>query len=243
MKGIVFTGQRNIELRDFPDPTPGPGEVVLEIKASGMCGSDLHYYRSEEGAAAMAKALGIRGAGPEVIAGHEPCGVVVARGAGVEERFAPIGARVMVHHYDGCGICPSCRQGWAQLCEDAFTIYGVTGDGAHAPYMKVPANTLVTLPTGLGKTAAALWAALRVAFATDRRGFFATARTTQQRMAEESLARLASLGVPLRAVSIENLRPKPLPRAALAAARPTPRGSLRGASLAPPRARGLGDAG
>tara|TARA_Y100001934_G_scaffold272789_1_gene361719 strand:+ start:1614 stop:2669 length:1056 start_codon:yes stop_codon:yes gene_type:complete len=149
VKGIVFTGQRNIELRDFPDPTPGPGEVVLEIKASGMCGSDLHYYRSEEGAAAMAKALGIRGAGPEVIAGHEPCGVVVARGAGVEERFAPIGARVMVHHYDGCGICPSCRQGWAQLCEDAFTIYGVTGDGAHAPYMKVPANTLVTLPDGL----------------------------------------------------------------------------------------------
>ena len=41
MKGIVFTGNRNVEFRDFPDPTPGPGEVVLEIKASGMCSSDL----------------------------------------------------------------------------------------------------------------------------------------------------------------------------------------------------------
>ncbi|MGH7417266.1 MAG: iditol 2-dehydrogenase, partial [Candidatus Rokuibacteriota bacterium] len=40
MRGIVFTGNRQLELRDFPDPTPGPGEVVLEIKASGMCGSD-----------------------------------------------------------------------------------------------------------------------------------------------------------------------------------------------------------
>ena len=111
MKGIVFTGNRNVELRDFPDPTPGPGEVVLEIKASDMCGSDLHYYRSEGGAAAMAAALGVGGDGKDVIAGHEPCGVVVARGPDVQERFAPIGARVMVHHYDGCGICPSCRQG------------------------------------------------------------------------------------------------------------------------------------
>ena len=45
MKGVVFTGDRNLELRDFPDLTPGPGEVVIEIQASGMCGSDLHVYR------------------------------------------------------------------------------------------------------------------------------------------------------------------------------------------------------
>ena len=46
MRGVVFTGNRQLELRDFPDPTPGPGEVVLEIKASGMCGSDLKFYRA-----------------------------------------------------------------------------------------------------------------------------------------------------------------------------------------------------
>src|SRR2546427_3994053 len=82
MKGIVFLGNRKLELREFPDPTPGPGEVVIAIKASGMCGSDLHPYRAVGNAAA---ALGLgTGAGP-VIAGHEPCGVVAARGSGVSE--------------------------------------------------------------------------------------------------------------------------------------------------------------
>lgn len=49
MKGIVFAGDSKIEYLDFPDPTPGPDEVVLEIKASGMCGSDLKFYRSPRG--------------------------------------------------------------------------------------------------------------------------------------------------------------------------------------------------
>lgn len=46
MKGVVFLGNRKLELREFPDPTPGPRDVILEIKASGMCGSDLHNYRA-----------------------------------------------------------------------------------------------------------------------------------------------------------------------------------------------------
>ena len=50
MKGAVFLGNRKVELRSFPDPTPGPGEVVLQMKASGMCGSDLKFYRSPPGA-------------------------------------------------------------------------------------------------------------------------------------------------------------------------------------------------
>ena len=50
MKGVVFPGNRKLEILDFPDPTPGPGEVVLEIKASGMCGSDLKFYRAVGGA-------------------------------------------------------------------------------------------------------------------------------------------------------------------------------------------------
>ena len=45
MRGVVFLGERKLELKEFPDPTPGPGEVVIETKASGMCGSDLHFYR------------------------------------------------------------------------------------------------------------------------------------------------------------------------------------------------------
>ncbi|MBL26174.1 MAG: iditol 2-dehydrogenase [Rhodospirillaceae bacterium] len=149
MKGIVFVGNRQVELQDFDDPTPGPGEVVLEMKASGMCGSDLHVYRSPGGGPAAAAALGLGGEGTSVIGGHEPCGVVAARGPEVSEAQAPIGARVMVHHYKGCGGCPSCRQGWSQLCADGFTVYGITGHGGHAPYMKVPASTLVSLPEEL----------------------------------------------------------------------------------------------
>ena len=45
MRGVTFPGERSVETMNFPDPTPGPGEVVLEMKASGMCGSDLHQYR------------------------------------------------------------------------------------------------------------------------------------------------------------------------------------------------------
>ena len=45
MRGITFLGDRELEIRDFPDPKPGPGEVILQMKASGMCGSDLHAYR------------------------------------------------------------------------------------------------------------------------------------------------------------------------------------------------------
>src|SRR5712664_205846 len=146
MKGVVFLGNRKLELREFPDPTPGPGEVVLAIKASGMCGSDLHPYRAAGNAAA---ALGLGGSGGPVIAGHEPCGVVAERGSGVAEADAPTGQRVMVHHYKGCGRCKHCRVGWAQLCRQGIVVYGMTGHGGHAPFMTVPAYTLVSLPDSL----------------------------------------------------------------------------------------------
>ena len=143
MRGVVFTGNRQLELREFPDPTPGPGEVVLEIKASGMCGSDLKFYRAAGNEAAS---LGLGGSGKRVIAGHEPCGVIAAVGPGVSEAEARVGQRVMNHHYAGCGRCKHCRVGWSQLCASGITVFGVTGDGAHARYMKVPARTNVPLP-------------------------------------------------------------------------------------------------
>jgi threonine dehydrogenase-like Zn-dependent dehydrogenase len=147
MRGVVFLGSRKVELRNFPDPTPGPGEVVIEMKASGMCGSDLKFYRSPPGEAQ--KALGLGGNAEPFIAGHEPCGVVVARGPGVSEREAPIGQRVMDHHYSGCGACQHCRVGWSQLCRAGITVYGVTAHGGHAQFLKVPARTLVALPEEL----------------------------------------------------------------------------------------------
>ena len=67
MKGVVFLGDRKLQTIDFPDPTPDPDEVVLEIKASGMCGSDLHFYRAADGT----QSLGLGGDGSPIIAGHE----------------------------------------------------------------------------------------------------------------------------------------------------------------------------
>src|SRR5579862_5876240 len=80
MQGVVFHGERELEIMNFPDPRPGPGEVVVEMKASGMCGSDLHTYRRPKGGALIA---GLGAARGPTIVGHEPCGVVAAIGAGV----------------------------------------------------------------------------------------------------------------------------------------------------------------
>jgi threonine dehydrogenase-like Zn-dependent dehydrogenase len=147
MRGAVFLGNRKIEIRDFPDPAPGTGEVVIRMKASGMCGSDLKFYRPAPGEAQ--KALGLGSNTEPFIGGHEPCGVIAARGPGVSEREAPIGQRVMNHHYAGCGVCGHCRVGWSQLCRAGFTVYGVTGNGGHAEYLKAPARTMVPLPDEL----------------------------------------------------------------------------------------------
>jgi threonine dehydrogenase-like Zn-dependent dehydrogenase len=147
MRGALFVGDRKIEIRQFPDPLPGPGEVVLEIKASGMCGSDLKFYRPAPGEAQ--RALGLGDISEPIIGGHEPCGVVAAVGPGVSEAEARVGDRVMDHHYCGCGVCSHCRVGWSQLCREGFVVYGVTANGAHADYMKVPARTLVPLPDEL----------------------------------------------------------------------------------------------
>ncbi|HTX03418.1 MAG TPA: zinc-binding dehydrogenase [Candidatus Acidoferrales bacterium] len=141
---------------------------MIELKASGMCGSDLKLYRRSKSGGEGAAAFGFDDPG-EIIAGHEPCGIVAAVGTGVGEKQARIGARVMQFHYAGCGLCAQCRSGWGQLCvEGVKTIFGVTGNGAHAKYLKCPANTLVHLPDELSfETGAAIscgtgtaWAAL-----------------------------------------------------------------------------------
>ncbi|MFM0529898.1 zinc-binding dehydrogenase [Paraburkholderia strydomiana] len=145
MRGIVFRGDCTLELATVPDPTPAAGEVVVEIKASGMCGSDLHFYRRP-----------CSSPPPPVIAGHEPCGVVVAVGPGAIGPHARIGARVMVHHYSGCMGCADCRSGWPQMCRTSpITVYGTDTHGAHAPYMKVTADTLVPLDERLSFEAGA----------------------------------------------------------------------------------------
>lgn len=159
MEGVVFLGNRKLELRSFPDPAPGPRDVILEIKASGMCGTDLHAYRRKSSRH-----------GP-VIAGHEPCGIVVEVGSAVTEKEARIGDRMMNHHYDGCGVCHHCRSGWTQLCDEGAIYFGSgAGHGSHARYMKVPAHTLVALPSELSfKAGAAISCGTGTAFGAIKR--------------------------------------------------------------------------
>jgi 2-desacetyl-2-hydroxyethyl bacteriochlorophyllide A dehydrogenase len=142
MKGIVFLGDKKLEIQDFEDPIPGPNDVIIEIKASGMCGSDLKFYRANSGPSS----LGLGGYDKPVIAGHEPCGRIVEIGSNVPKSNFQIDTRVMQHHYEGCGTCLHCSTGWQQLCvEGVKSVFGVTGHGAHAKYMKCPASTLVPL--------------------------------------------------------------------------------------------------
>src|SRR5260370_14831462 len=115
MRGVVFNGERELELMQFEDPTPDAHDVVIEMKASGMCGSDLHQYRRPKGGA---QASGIPMRDGPVIAGHEPCGVVVAIGSAVDAKEAPIRRPLMVHPYQGCTPCNPCRAGRQQLCHD-----------------------------------------------------------------------------------------------------------------------------
>src|SRR6266849_428537 len=135
MQGLVFTGNRQVALEEFPDPVPGPSDVMVAIRASGRCGSDLHSYR--DGAAR-------RGG-----CGHEPCGVVAERGAAVTDQHAPIGQRVMVHHYRGCGTCKHCRVGYTQMCIHGAEVMGFSANGGNAPYLLAPATSLVPLPDEL----------------------------------------------------------------------------------------------
>lgn len=152
MRAVFLLGDKKIDIRTVPDPTPGPGEVVLEIKASGMCGTDLKYYRAKDGASSIGFASA---SGEPVIAGHEPCGVVCAVGSGVTTALAQIGRRVMNHHYSGCGCCKPCRTGWTQMCDEGSITFGANGHGAHAKYMKVPADSIIDLPDDLSFQAGA----------------------------------------------------------------------------------------
>lgn len=154
MRGVVFKGNRQIEIMAFDDPSPGPSEVVVRMMASGMCGSDLHYYRGnprELLKARGAASLSAHGVDPDlpVIAGHEPCGVIEEVGPGVDLRHFKPGDRVIVFHYEGCGYCDSCRTGWTQMCDDGPAAHGVMKNGGHADFIRVPASSLVHLPDDL----------------------------------------------------------------------------------------------
>ena len=140
MRGVILHGDRQVEMREFPDPRPGPSQVLVQIKASGICGTDLHYYQG---------ASDVFMADEPVISGHEPCGIVTEIGTGVPDHVASVGDRVIPYHYEGCGVCGNCRIGYAQMCVQGLTGYGLNEHGANADYILVAPETLVELPAEL----------------------------------------------------------------------------------------------
>lgn len=146
MRGVFLPGNSTAEVREYPIPTPGHGQLVIKMGASGICGSDIgyifHEYKTHKG-------LDGKPAYHGVIAGHEPCGRVVQQGPGCV-RFRE-GDRVLIYHIVGCGRCRNCRSGHFISCSDAThrEAYGWQRDGGHADYVLVDESTCIPLPEPL----------------------------------------------------------------------------------------------
>jgi threonine 3-dehydrogenase len=136
-----------LELRDIAQPElPGPGEVIVEVKATGLCGTDLHIYEWTPGYEAMTKAM-------PVTLGHEFSGTIAAVGLGVQGM--QIGALVAVRPSVVCGRCPACIAGNGDTCTTRKGI-GVTRDGGLAKLVSVPAQNCIVVPAGLDADIVAL---------------------------------------------------------------------------------------
>lgn len=128
MRAAVFLGEGRLEMQDRAEPVAGPGEVLVEVEACGICGSDL----------AVLDVPPRHPATSGVILGHEFIGRVVALGAGA--RGVEVGDRIAVDPDPKCGACPSCRAGRPSNCENIVAL-GVYRDGALARYVTTPAET------------------------------------------------------------------------------------------------------
>ncbi len=142
MNGATLPGDSSTMLKEFPVPEPGHGEVLIKMKSSTICGSDIRCIYHEH----LGK--GPEGYQPGMIAGHEPCGQIIEVGAGCR-RFKE-NDRVIVYHISGCGVCNDCRRGYMISCTSEFRrAYGWQRDGGMAEYMLAEEKDLVLLPDQL----------------------------------------------------------------------------------------------
>lgn len=144
MKALVKTqkGPGFVELRDVPQPVAGPGEVLIEVKACGICGTDVHVLRDEFPY------------WPPVILGHEFSGEIVELGPGAN--LYKVGDRVVGEpHTQACGQCSLCRTGNIQICKTKRSPgWGI--DGAFARYLKMPERLLHRIPDNVSFDTAAV---------------------------------------------------------------------------------------
>lgn len=144
MKAVVLPGDMSVEVRDLPDPEPRPGEVVVRVRASAICGSDMSALRGDQ----------VVGEKPEhLVPGHEIAGVVEALGPGVTG--VEVGDPVAVYLAVGCMRCEYCRAGNLMVCPEA-KIIGFDRWGGDAELVAVPAVNCMRLPAGFGFVEAAV---------------------------------------------------------------------------------------
>lgn len=149
MKALVFVGPGEMEVVERPDPRPGRGEVLVAIRAAGICGSDVHGY------------VGLTGRRrPGVVMGHEAAGDVVEVGPDVASVRA--GERVVLRSILPCGRCEPCRRGQSNVCTDRRGL-GMHLDGAYAEQIVVPEALALRLPDSLTYEEGALIEPLAVA--------------------------------------------------------------------------------
>ena len=154
MLALQLTEYRKLQLVDLPVPSPAADEVLIQVAACGICGSDVHGYDGSTGRRI-----------PPLVMGHEAAGVIVAVGTAIQT-FA-IGERVTFDSTISCGSCRFCKEGAINLC-DRREVLGVScGDyrrnGAFAEYVAVPARIVYCLPDSLSFADAAMIEAVSVA--------------------------------------------------------------------------------
>jgi L-gulonate 5-dehydrogenase len=132
-RAAVWTGKNRVEVQEKPLKKPGPGEVLLKIKAAGICGTDMHIL---SGAHPHAK--------PPLVPGHEFAGEIVETGSGVDKKL--LGVRAGSDSYIGCGKCVYCLSGKVQLCDKGTREVGIDLDGGWAEYIVVPEKNIYRLP-------------------------------------------------------------------------------------------------
>jgi 2-desacetyl-2-hydroxyethyl bacteriochlorophyllide A dehydrogenase len=140
MKALVYTQPNEVQLQQRPRPEAAPGEVVLQIEAVGICGSDMHAWHGHDPRRQ-----------PGLVLGHEFVGRIAASAApgfDVGQRFT--GNPLIV-----CGVCEYCLQGRNNLCANR-TMVGMTRPGAFAEFMSIPAASLIAMPQDLPYHSAAL---------------------------------------------------------------------------------------
>ena len=160
MKALVYSAPLEMALEDVPDPACGPDDVLVRVRAVGICGSDVLGYTGKTG-----RRL------PPLIMGHEACGTVEAVGARVERMEA--GARVCFDSTVYCRSCPACHAGGYHRCESrevlGVSVPGMKRQGAMAEHVVMPWWTLHPMPDSLSFTDAALLEPVAVALHAVRR--------------------------------------------------------------------------